>query len=387
MRFLRFMAAALLLLGAFGCQKLPSEPIDSGGNQPPQEYNGPESGLALNFERGAGQYEFVSDMFIHQGGVTDWATVTVNPDDFSLTTYAGHWYSDMLTRDGVPVLGDYTLAGSTPSNYWMDENRGIFASHMVLVSDADSAWVWQWPSNASQLVDLDIEVLNWSSASELGVVGTPTCYVVHPAMLNHLHDNVYGRSLRLLPGDAKIAVMDMYERVGLGDAVTVRINGTELVAYVDDFTHDNQPTVHLYFRFHVNADGTVQSIGTENRFSYGNTVSVSNSNIDPSATVYLNGSGLTNGEMMPMTYIGNWTWELAGLTTWVGQQDLRVSLEDGTGVFRTVRLNGTELHHLAAVPLDPDPPIQVFRCRPMHDHTVMQGEDNRAADIGVETGG
>jgi len=376
------LIGAMAVMAGFGCEKLPQEP--GAGTGPPAEYDGPETGLAMNLDRvdPDAQYELISDAFITDTGATDWFAVTINWP-FTLRTYAGHWYNHCLTKDGVPFLGSgYTLAGVTPHEYWQDENRGIFASHMILTEEDGTPWIWQWPSNLSSLVDLNIQVMNWSTSTELGLVGTLTSYAWHPAEL--VEDGQYFvRTMRGLPGDLKLAVVDMGTRQGLGDMTTVWVNGVELTHYVTDFEHERHANVHRYYRFSVGAEGQVTPLGDENRRVYSNTLSVTTPHVDSAMPMYLEAAGLTNGERIQMTYQGSQTWSVAGLTSWVGLQDLRVIIEDGTPVFRTVRLNGQELVHLATVLLDPDPPIQVFRFILHHNHEVEQGEDNRTVDIGI----
>lgn len=383
-----FRNGLLLLMGALlmmaGCSENVPPTKPGGPEGPPAEYDGPQTSLAFQLSQvdSSDQIELVSDMFIMEGGITGWFTATINPP-FGLSTYAGHWYNHCLTNNGVPFLGSgYTFVGQTPHQLWTDENKGIFASTMVLSDEQGEPWIWQWPSNVDQLVDLEIEVLNWSSATDLGIVGTLMSYVWHPAELEY-HNGQYQTTLRALPGDIKLAVVNMDSRYGLGDSVTVRINGVELVHFVEDFVHPNHLNVDRYFRFSVGPSGVITPLGEENRWTYGKTVSVTTPHVDEADQVYLKGPGLTSGQSVRMTYKGSQTWEVTGLASWVGLHELEVVTEHGQRLYRTVRLNGIELHHLVTIPLDPDPPILVFQFT-LRPNTVEQEMDNRTVDVDID---
>ncbi|MFH0853446.1 MAG: hypothetical protein V1853_03500 [bacterium] len=373
------LTGAMVLMTVLGCEKLPPTASD-GSDSPPAIELGSLVMIMAQTEAEQGT-EYIGDTFI-TNGITSWGKAQIDSSGYVVTTYAGSWYNEMVVRDGQPLFGSYQFAGETPHNLWLDENQGVFASHMILIDDDGLAWIWQWPSNLGSLVDLNIEVLNRSTASELGLVGTATCFSTYPAAMTH-SDGVYSATMRTLPGDLKLALVDLGDGHELGDSVTVRVNGVELIHWVGDFIHHRHPEVTRYFRFNVSRSSSVTPLGDENRRTYGHVISATNPHIEPTERVYLEGAGFTDGEQFRMIYQGSQTWSISGLSSWVGLQDLRVITEDNASIFRTVRLNGIELHHLASILLDPDPPIELFRITLNHDGTLEQGSDNRTVDIDV----
>ena len=381
---LRFLVV-LIALVTVGCSEHIPPATAPGGDGPPAPYDGPELSSEIRILNSAGtsnRFEYIGNTFILDG-TTVWGEQQFAASSFMVSTYVGDWYNGIVVEEGIPLIGGYSIAGSIPHEYWSNENDGIFATHMILVSDENQAFIWQWPSNMGDLTSLMIRVQNASShATRLGLVGTQTSFSTYPAALEQDGD-FYRLSLQALPGDYKLAVVDLDDGHDLRDSVTVWVEDVELIHWVEDFTHPRQPDVHRYFRYHVDNNGGVTSLGDENRQVYNNVVRVVNLFVEPTETVYLRSLGLTNDEPMVMNYIGNHTWELHGLTTWVGAQDLQVYTSSSKRVFRTVELNGQVLVHLGVLDQGLDPPVQLFKCFLHHNKYVEQGEDNRTADIGV----
>ncbi len=379
------IAAVVAVLVTCGCSERVPPVAPGGSNDAPSEYNGPSLGASLAVTDGVTAvdgYEWIGNTHIVDAS-TAWGATRFNNVPFAITTYAGHWYNAMLVRDGKPVLGGYTLAGVTPHQAWMDENKGVFFAQMILVSDNNEPVIWQWGSNLGSLVIHDVEVLNWTDHPNLGLVGTTTSFSSLPAHLTP-NDSTWTTTMQSPSGDCKLAVVNVDTGIGLADSVTILVNGVELTSYVDDFVHPRQPGVTRYFRYHVAQDGKVTSLGTENRWTYGNRVRAMNPDLDPEEAVYVE-ADFTHGSRLPMSYIGSWTWELGNITTWVGPQTLQVVTESGTRVFNTVEWNGVRLVHLAVIPLDPDPPIQAFRFTPK-PLGVEQDANNLLVDLGVGGG-
>jgi hypothetical protein len=327
-------------------------------------------------------HEWIADTFI-RNGETGWGATRFDQPSFTVTTWSGYWYNFALIRDGLPMYSGWTFGGVALQDTWMDENTGIWFSANVMVSNENQPVIWQWGSNLDSLVVQTVEILNWTTHTNLRFVGTPSCYSsLAPPLVRDGATNRYTAQFRSPTGDLKIAVINGDTGLGLGDSVTVRVNNVELNSFDPIFTHPRWPVLHTYFRYHVAPNGTVTPLGTEDRWTYGNTLRVTNSQVSSTAVLSVN-ADFTQGQSWPMTYIGNNTWERTGISTWVGPQTLQVVVDNGDRIFRTVQWNGHELHHLTILPLVP--PIQAFLFTPPSDRNldVGQGAYNLVVDIGV----
>lgn len=394
-RIVPAMLIALTLLIApvlmTGCSKhLPQVTAPPSPTEQPSQYDGPAVSPALrvlDMTVPTQGYEFIGNTFI-AGDTTKWDAARFTQLPFSLNTKAGHWYNYMLVRDGRPLYNLFSIAGEILHQLYGIENEGIYASSMILANDQGQAWIWQHPSNLDSLVTLNIEVPNnWSHATRLGVVGTATSFSTYPVELTN-DQGVYRTTITTWHGDQKLAVVNMSDGHGLGDSVTVRVNQTELRAFVTDLVHPRHPAVSKYYRLNISPTGQVTSLGNENRWTYGNVVQVTSNLPGPGARVFLRANGLTADQQREMTRTGPHSWELRDLTSWVGPQDARVSTDAGTPIYYGVTVNGAannpELHHLVAISYDPNsPPVNLLLFGLHHDHTVEQGPDTRGVVVPI----